>query len=123
MEDFNEMKPTELISLSCDLSQTNTVWSNQAVEEWRPSQKFFDLLTKIEQKLHDKLNITIWEVRVMFAAKKTALDNQELVNYKRRLAKNVTAVRNMEIVKKRMDEIARGMGDVNQELLGTHHEI
>ena len=65
MADLSDMKPTELTTLWCDLSRPNNIWSNQGVDEWRPRQNFMDLLLKIEETLVQKLNISIWEVRVM----------------------------------------------------------
>ena len=100
MENLIELKPTELISLWCDLNRLNNIWTKQGVHEWNSSQTFLDLLTRIENNLVEKLNISVWEVKVMLAAKKTALDNQEHAGFKKSQGKNVTAVRNMELVKK-----------------------
>ena len=55
MENFHEMKSTDLITLWCDLCRPNNIWSNQGVSEWKPTQNFIDLLSRIEQTLVEKL--------------------------------------------------------------------
>ena len=117
------MKPNEIIELWCDLSRPKSLWTNEGVIGWNPSQCYLNLLTTLENVLSDKLQINLFEVRVVLTCKKAALDNAEHANYKVAQKANVTSVQNLKKVKTKMDSLTLDMQKINKGLVDTHFEI
>ena len=117
------MKPNEIIELWCDLSRPKNLWTNEGVVGWNPSQCYLNLLTTLENVLSDKLQINLFEVRVVLTCKKAALGNAEHANYKEAQKANVTSVQNLKKVKNKMDSLTLDMQKINKGLVDTHFEI
>ena len=80
-------------------------------------------LTTLENVLSDKLQINLFEVRVVLTCKKAALDNAKHANYKEAQKANVTRVQNLKKVKTKMDSLTLDMQKINKGLVDTHFEI
>ena len=117
------MKPNEIIELWCDLSRPKNLWTNEGVVGWNPGQCYLNLLTTLKNVLSDKLQINLFEVRVVLTCKKAALDNAEHANYKEAQKANVTSVQNLKKVKTKMDSLTLDMQKINKGLVDTHFEI
>ena len=117
------MKPNEIIELWCDLSRPKNLCTNEGVVGWNPGQCYLNLLTTLKNVLSDKLQINLFEVRVVLTCKKAALDNAEHANYKEAQKANVTSVQNLKKVKTKMDSLTLDMQKINKGLVDTHFEI
>ena len=117
---FINMKPNEIIELWCDLSRPKNLCRNEGVVGWNPSQCYLNLLTTLKNVLSDKLQINLFEVRVVLTCKKAALDN---ATYKEAQKANVTSVQNLKKVKTKMDSLTLDMQKINKGLVDTHFEI
>ena len=106
---FINMKPNEMIELWFDFSRPKNLWTNERVVVWNPSQCYLNLLKTLENVLSDKLQINLFEVRVVLTCKKAALDNAEHANYKEAQKANVTSVQNLKKVKTKMDSLTLDM--------------
>ena len=103
------MKPNEMIELWFDFSRPKNLWTNERVVVWNPSQCYLNLLKTLENVLSDKLQINLFEVRVVLTCKKAALDNAEHANYKEAQKANVTSIQNLKKVKTKMDSLTLDM--------------
>ena len=74
----------------------------------------------MENALSDKLQINLFEVKVVLTCKKAALDN---ANYKEAQKANVTSIQNLKKVKTKMDSLTLDMRKINKGLVDTHFEI
>ena len=113
------MKANEIIELWFDLSRPKNLWTNEGVVGWNPSQCYLNLLKTLENVLSDKLQINLFEVRVVLTCKKTALDNAEHANYKEAQKANVTGVQNLKKVKTKMDCLALDIQKINKGLVDS----
>ena len=120
MEDLTRLTSTNLIALWIDLNCPQTQWATEGRPgEWQPSENYRRTITEIESTLCKKLQLSVLEIRTILACKKACQDQQEMLLFQKMKEDN----RNAQKIKKHLDNVAHGMGEINTIVMEAHHSI
>ena len=120
MEDFSRLTSTHLIALWIDLNRPQMQWSTEGrTGQWEPSENYMRTINEIENMLCKKLQLSILEIRTVLACKKACQDQQEMLLFQKKKEDS----KNNQKIKKHLDNVARGMGEINSIIIEAHHSI
>ena len=120
MEDFTRLTSTHLIALWIDLNRPKTQWSTEGRPgQWEPCENYQRLIAEIESTLCKKLQLSVLEIRTILAYKKACQDQQEMLLFQKKKEDN----KNTQKIKKHLDNVARGMGEINSVVMEAHDSI
>ena len=114
------MPSTHLISLWIDLNLPCTQWETEGRPgQWTPSERYQQMISRIENMLAEKLQLLPLKIRTLLACKNACQDQQEALSFSKKKKNN----QNTQEIKKHLENIARGMGEINQVIMEAHHSI